>query len=111
MDMYKDGNDQFLWQRVKDFLDKYPIYIIDYRSKNSEQKKNENVILEFGYILSSQKNFILLVEDEIPTDIMGFSYVRPLTMRGGEKKRKCDIDNDLKDKLTKELKNIIGNNS
>lgn len=66
--MREDGSD-FLWVSVKEFLEQYPVYIVDLRRKDGTTQTNINVALELGYILAQGKECIILTEDALPTDI------------------------------------------
>lgn len=78
-EMREDGSD-FLWVSVKEFLEQYPVYIVDLRRKDGTTQTNINVALELGYILAQGKECIILTEDALPTDIQWFKYVKPATI-------------------------------
>jgi hypothetical protein len=69
-----DGDGKYLWSSIDDFLEKYPVYIIDFRDENL------NVAIELGGILKSKKDAIVITKDELPSDIRGFIYVKKPTV-------------------------------
>lgn len=66
----KDGDGKYLWTSIDEFLEKYPLYVVDFRDSNL------NVAIELGGILKTWKPCITIVEDKLPSDITWFIYVR-----------------------------------
>ncbi len=69
--MHKESNWHFLWDSIKEFLNKYEIYVVDLRNQNL------NVAIELWYILAKEKQCIVLTDQELPSDIRGFKYIKP----------------------------------
>ncbi|PCI24487.1 hypothetical protein COB57_04790 [Candidatus Peregrinibacteria bacterium] len=88
----EDGDGKILWNSIKDFSEKYDLYIVDFRDKNL------NVAIELGYILALEKPFILIVSEDLPSDINGFIYVKK------EQVNVSAINGDITDDQKKELK-------
>lgn len=104
-EMREDGSN-FLWESVKEFLEQYPVYIVDLRRKEGTSQTNINVALELGYILAQGKECIIITEDSLPSDIQWFKYVKPaeITVKA------CDPNPDMSKidwKFKKELEEAI----
>lgn len=69
--MDKDWNGKFLWDSIVWFLNKYNLYIVDIRWQNL------NVAIELGYILAKEKEVIVITDQDLPSDIRGFKYIKP----------------------------------
>lgn len=98
----KDGDGKYLWSTIDDFLEKYPLYIIDFRDGNL------NVAIELGGVLKSKKDSIVITTEELPSDIRGFIYVKKPTVDmeddGTDEARK-----EFKERLVTQLKRFIDN--
>lgn len=96
----KDGDGKFMWSTIDDFLEKYPVYLIDFRDKNL------NVAMELGAILKSYKDAIVITEENLPTDISGYIYVKKPTVDmedEGTKKAQEMFKSSLKKQLNRYL--------
>jgi hypothetical protein len=97
----------FLWEQVKQFLEKHAFYVVDLRPKKEEKEKsktfNENVLLELGYILAKGKKLILIKREglQIPSDLRGIPYVEEKMIPQSETKE-SDKD-ELKTVLETEI--------
>lgn len=69
--MEKDSNEKFLWDSIISFLDKYELYVVDLRNQNL------NVSIELWYILAKGKECIVITDQDLPSDIRWFKYVKP----------------------------------
>lgn len=69
--MDKDWSGKFLWDSIVWFLNKYNLYIVDIRWQNL------NVAIELGYILAKEKEVIVITDQDLPSDIRGFKYIKP----------------------------------
>ena len=108
----EDGNGRFLWGSIKDFLDKYPVYVADFRGNNL------NVPLEAGYILGklgeNAKIIIILSEDQKISDLSGM--IRVSKKENGTKagvpsdvaaKAQDSINKRFKESLKEQLKHYL----
>jgi len=100
-DLKPFNDDWFLWNQIKNFLEKHSFYIVDLRpKKNWDKKYNENVLLELGYILAKEKPLILIKRDwlSIPSDLQWIPYVLEKMIPESEN------DNSNKDSIKEKLK-------
>ena len=72
-----DGN--FLWDNINKFLEKHPVYIVDFRNNNL------NVAIELGAVLKAKKPYVIVNEGELPNDIKGLIYVKKPKITLGQK--------------------------
>lgn len=97
--MDKDSSWNFLWDSIKWFLNKYDIYVVDLR------KNNINVAIELGYILGKEKEIIVVTDQELPSDIRWFKYIKPksITITAWT----WWLDNEEIDEMEKDLKSDL----
>ncbi len=102
--MEKDSSWNFLWDSIREFLNKYEIYVVDIREKNL------NVAIELGYILAKQKEVIVVTDQELPSDIRWFKYIKPKTITitawtwWANQDELDEMEKDLKSDLWKAIK-------
>lgn len=101
----KDGTGRFLWSSIKDFLEKYPVYIADFRDQNL------NVSLEVGYLLGKfgddAKIIIILDENVKISDLSGMIRVAKKannTMAGKSPSAAAKVQTRINKELGKNLK-------
>lgn len=102
--MDKDWSGKFLWDSIVWFLDKYNLYIVDIRWQNL------NVAIELGYILAKEKEVIVVTDQDLPSDIRWFKYIKPksITITAWtwwiSQEEIEDMEKDLKSDLWKAIK-------
>jgi len=96
----RQDDSNFLWESVREFLEQYPIYIVDLRRKQGVDHTNINVALELWYILAQWKECIIITDDTLPSDIHGFKYIKPGTVSAWDSDLdKNKIDTEFKEQL------------
>lgn len=99
-DIYGYWDDNFLWWKLKNFLNDLSIFIVDLRNSN------KNVLLELWYILALNKETIVIIPEweKVPSDLNWIVYIREW---------KVDVSwtaedfQKFKDNFEKDLKNAI----
>ncbi len=98
-DMNEDES-KILWESMREFLEQYPVYVVDLRKKKGTTQTNINVALELWYILAHWKECIIITDDSLPSDIHWFKYIKPWTVTAWDSDGdKVKIDADFKKQL------------
>lgn len=102
-DMDEEGS-QILWESMREFLEQFPVYIVDLRKKKGTTQTNINVAIELWYILAHWKKCIIITDDSLPSDIHWFKYIKPWIVTAWDSDGdKTKIDMEFKEKLEKAI--------